>query len=51
MGKAFGAEEISIGICKVFYKGVFLVYFSENDIRVKPAYRKGRQKSIKLDPR
>lgn len=43
-GKQVGAEEIGNGIWKVFYRDVFLGYFSENDIRVK-------QKSTRLVPR
>ena len=41
IGKQVGAEEIGNGIWKVFYRDVFLGYFSENDIRVK-------QKSTRL---
>lgn len=50
-GKQIGAEEIGNGIWKVFYRYVYLGYFSEKDFRVKPACRKkGRQKSIRLVP-
>ncbi len=41
IGKQVGAQEIGNGIWKVFYRDVFLGYFSENDIRVK-------QKSTRL---
>jgi len=41
IGKQVGAEEIGNGIWKVFFRDVFLGYFSENDIRVK-------QKSTRL---
>lgn len=52
IGKQVSAEEIGNGIWKVFYRYVYLGYFSEKDFIVKPACRKkGRQKSTRLVPR